>query len=143
MYYGWGCRKSQNNDQRRLSEAIEPLLTLALIKRDKYDRTFSCHRMVQTQFRYFLTPEKRQQAFNNAVALVYQSFPKQSDTTNRNQLYQQWTQCNRCLQHVLHLKKNFREEREHSRDFKASWLFCELLKDCQRYVLSLVNVMAS
>jgi hypothetical protein len=87
--------------------------------------------MVQTQFRYFLPLEERQKAFDNAVALVYRAFPKQSDVTNKNQLYQQWTQGNRCLQHVLTLKDNFKEERRLAKNFKAS-LFCELLKDCQR-----------
>ncbi|KAL7929497.1 P-loop containing nucleoside triphosphate hydrolase protein [Trichoderma chlorosporum] len=121
-------------DDSEFSKAMEPLLTLALMKRDKDSRIFSCHRMVQTQFRSFLSPEERQQAFNNAVVLIYNAFPKESDATNKNQLYYQWTQCNRCLQHVLCLKDNFKEERKHSDKFKASSLFCELLKDCQRYL---------
>ncbi|KAK4059480.1 hypothetical protein Trihar35433_10756 [Trichoderma harzianum] len=116
------------------SKAMEPLLALALIKWDKDARIFWCHRMVQMQFRSFLSLEERQQAFDNAVVLVYNAFPKQSDSTNKNQLYHQWTQCNRCLQQVLWLKDNFKEERRHSEEFKASSLFCELLVDCQRYL---------
>ncbi|KAF2811394.1 uncharacterized protein BDZ99DRAFT_507903 [Mytilinidion resinicola] len=121
-------------DEFSFSDATEPLLTLALIKRDRDARVFSCHRMVQTQFRYYLPLEERQKAFDNAVALVYHAFPKQSDETNKNQFYQQWTQCNRCLQHVLSLKDNFKEERRLVKNFKAGPLFCELLKDCQRYL---------
>ncbi|KAL7952428.1 hypothetical protein V8C34DRAFT_323297 [Trichoderma compactum] len=101
-------------DELEFSEAVEPLLALELMKRDKDARIFSCHRMVQMQFRSFLSLEKRQQLFDNAVVL--------------------WTQCDRCLQHVLCLKDNFKEERRHSKKFKASSLFCELLKDCQRYL---------
>ncbi|KAH8695778.1 hypothetical protein GQ44DRAFT_744505 [Phaeosphaeriaceae sp. PMI808] len=56
-------------DEFSFSEAIEPLLTLALIKRDRDARVFSCHRMVQTQFRFFLKQDERQEAFDNAVAL--------------------------------------------------------------------------
>lgn len=52
---------------------------------------------------------------------------------NQNQLYQEWTQCNSCLQHVLSLVDKFKEERKAVKNFKASSLFCELLKDCQRY----------
>jgi len=115
-----------------ISEAIEPLLTLALIKRDKDARIFSCHGIVQMQFRYFLPPEERQQAFDYAVELVYHAFPKQSGTTNKNQVYQDWMRCNGYLQHVLSLKGNFMEERKHSKKFRAPSLFCELLKDCQR-----------
>ncbi|GAW14062.1 hypothetical protein ANO14919_034540 [Xylariales sp. No.14919] len=122
------------NDDRGFSEAIEPLLTLALIKRDEDAQTFSCHRMVQTQFRSFLPLEERQRAFDNAVVLISNAFPKQSDATNKNQMYQHWTQGNRCLQHVLCLKDHFREEFKHSNKFRASFLFCDLLKDCQRYL---------
>ncbi|KAL3437123.1 hypothetical protein BDV09DRAFT_163834 [Aspergillus tetrazonus] len=121
-------------DEFSFSEATEPLLTLALIKRDRDARIFSCHRMVQTQFKYYLSLEDRQKAFNHATALVYHAFPKQSDATNKNQLYQQWTQCNRCLQHVLSLKDNFKEERRNTNTFRVAPLFCELLKNCQRYL---------
>ncbi|KAL6832199.1 P-loop containing nucleoside triphosphate hydrolase protein [Trichoderma camerunense] len=121
-------------DDSKFSRAMEPLLALALIKWDKDARIFWCHRMVQMQFRSFLSLEERQQAFDNAVVLVYNAFPKQSDSTNKNQLYHQWTRCNHCLQQVLCLKDNFKEERRHLEEFKASSLFCELLVDCQRYL---------
>jgi hypothetical protein len=125
-------RKNLSDIGYRLSEAVEPLLTLALIKRDRDSRTFSCHRMVQTQFRFSLPAKEQQEAFDNAVALVYHTFPKQSDTMNKNQLYQQWFECNRCLQHVLCLKRHFTEERAHTKRFRATPQFCELMKDCQR-----------
>lgn len=124
--------RSLSNLYYRFSRVMEPLLALALIKWDKDARIFWCHRMVQIQFRSFLSLEERQQAFDNAVVLVYNAFPKQSDSKNKNQLYHQWTQCNHCLQQVLCLKDNFKEERRHSEEFKASSLFCELLVDCQR-----------
>src|ERR1700710_2568214 len=104
-------RRSSANLEHSFSEATETLLTLALIKRDRDARVFCCHRMVQTQFRYFLPLDERQKAFDNAVALMYYAFPKQSDETDKNQLYQQWSHCNLCLQHVLSLKDNFKEER--------------------------------
>ncbi|OBT61237.1 hypothetical protein VE03_09669 [Pseudogymnoascus sp. 23342-1-I1] len=113
------------------SNVVEPLLTFALIKRNRVTRVFSTHRMVQKQFRYFLSPEQQQKAFDNAVALVYHAFPKQDD--QKAQLYEQWVQCNYYLQHVLNLKDCFKEMRKLSKDFKASWKFCELLKECQRY----------
>ncbi|OJJ42592.1 hypothetical protein ASPZODRAFT_125317 [Penicilliopsis zonata CBS 506.65] len=121
-------------DEFRFSEAIEPLLTLALIKRDRDARLFSCHRMVQTQFRYFLSLDERQKAFANATALVHRAFPKQSDETNQNQLYREWAECNRYLQHVISLVDRFQEERRAMKNFKAPSLFCDLLKDCQRYL---------
>ncbi|OAQ97307.1 hypothetical protein LLEC1_00074, partial [Akanthomyces lecanii] len=91
------------------SEAIEPLLTLALMKRDRDSREFSCHRMVQMQFQFYLPLEERQKFFYHAVDLLYRAFPKQTDE-NKNQLYQHWTECNRLLQHVLSLKDNFKQD---------------------------------
>ncbi|KAE8313083.1 hypothetical protein BDV41DRAFT_577036 [Aspergillus transmontanensis] len=82
----------------------------------------------------FSPPAERQKAFNNAVALVYHVFPKQSDENNQNQLCHQWNQCNYLLQHVLTLKDNFKEERRHTNDFRASSKFCKLLQDCKRYL---------
>ena len=81
-------RTSQARLGYSFSEAIEPLLTLALVKRDRDARVFPRHRMVQIQFRISLTREERQQAFENAVQLVYHAFPKQSDVTNKNQFCQ-------------------------------------------------------
>lgn len=89
--------------------------------------------MIQTLFKFSLGVEQRQKFFDEAVALVYYAFPKQDET--KAQLYEQWVLCNDCLQHVLHLKDCFKEERKTANNFKASWKFCELLKECQRYEL--------
>ncbi|KAB8202217.1 hypothetical protein BDV34DRAFT_215631 [Aspergillus parasiticus] len=48
------------------------------------------------------------------------------------------SRCNYLLQHVLTLKDNFKEERRHTKDFRASSQFCELLQD---YVCE-VNLLA-
>ena len=63
-------------DELSLSEVLEKLLTLALVKRDTFSRTLSLHRLVQTQFKYFLTASERQIGFENAVHLLYQAFPE-------------------------------------------------------------------
>ena len=117
--------------KRSFSNAVEPLLKLAMVKRDKDPRTFSCHRMVQSQFRSFLALEESQKAFQDAVALVYRAFPKQSDGANQNQLYGYWDQCNRCLQHVLTSKDHFKDDDDLAKNIDTT-TFCELLKECQR-----------
>lgn len=96
------------------SEAIEPLLEVGFMKRDKDARVFSCHRMVQTQFRFFLPLEERQKAFDNAVALVYRAFPKQSNNVNSNQLYQHWLHSAYFVQGVLHRRGSKPEAAEAS-----------------------------
>ncbi|KAH0553214.1 hypothetical protein GP486_006614, partial [Trichoglossum hirsutum] len=115
-----------------LSAALRRLITLALIKRDRDTRVLSIHRMVQTQFKHFLSLEQRQKVFNNTVALVYGVFPRED--TAKGQLYEVWETCNRYLQHVLNLKDCFMEEVKMSKNFKALWQFCDLLAQCQRYL---------
>lgn len=129
VYFAYSGDSTDNST--RFSDATEPLLELALLKRDRDTSVFSTHRMVQTQFRFFMSLEQRQKAFDHAVALIYDAFPKQDN--QQAQLYQNWVQCNRYMQHVLALKDRFQEERKMSKDFKVSWKFCELLKECQRY----------
>ncbi|KAI1408047.1 hypothetical protein F5Y13DRAFT_205132 [Hypoxylon sp. FL1857] len=123
------------SDPFHFSEAIENLLTLALIKRDKVSRTFSLHRLVQTSFKYFMTPEQRQKAFNDATILVSKAFPRRD--SNVAQLYLMWDRCALYLQHVISLKDCFREEKKANPKFSALQTYCDLNNACQRYLLEL------
>lgn len=114
----------------RFSEAIEPLITLSLMKRNRDSRTFSVHRMVQTQYKYFLSQQDRQKAFDDTVSLVHLAFPRMDNT--KGQLYDKWAQCNLYLQHLIGLADYFKEELRISKTFKATWKFCELLNQGQR-----------
>ncbi|KAI1418796.1 NB-ARC and TPR domain protein [Xylaria sp. FL1777] len=117
------------------SEAIEDLLTLALIKRDKSSRTFSLHRLVQTSFKHFMGFEKRQIAFNDATVLVSKAFPRRD--SNVAQLYLMWDRCALYLQHVISLKDCFREEHGYNPQFSVLQTYCDLNNACQRYLLEL------
>lgn len=114
----------------RFSEAIENLLTTALIKRDKVSRAFSLHRLVQTSFKYFMTPEERQQAFNDATVPVSQAFPRRD--VNTANLWLMWEQCALYLQHVISLRDNWREEKKSNPKFFALQTYCDLNNACQR-----------
>lgn len=112
------------------SETVESLLIVSLIKRNRDTRVFSVHRMVQTQFRYFLDAEELQRSFDDTVTLVYHCFPRQHD--EKTLLYDQWAECNTLLQHVIFLKDRFQECHAATTSFKATWEFCDLLVQCQR-----------
>ncbi|EKJ79604.1 hypothetical protein FPSE_00289 [Fusarium pseudograminearum CS3096] len=120
------------SDQFSFSETIEDLLETSLIKRNRNTRAFSIHRMVQTQFRYFLKPSELFDSFEDAVKLVYHQYPKMGE--KKGQLYDEWSRCDALLQHVISLKDCFREIRNSDKKFKAIWEFCELLRECQRYL---------
>lgn len=109
---------------------LEPLLTLALVKRDKETRELSLHRLVQTQYRYYMRPEERQKVFDNAVKLLHRAFPHVN--SKAGQLYDRWTICQASLQHILALKDNFKKEQGESDAPKPTLLFCELLHNCSR-----------
>lgn len=125
----------------RFSEAIETLLTLALVKRDKASRTFSLHRLVQTSFKYFMTPEQRQRSFDGAVILISNAFPRRDSEVA--QLYQMWDRCAVLLQHVLSLKYCFREEAKLNPTFTALQTYCKCNNACQRQVKFLPLLMSS
>ncbi|KAI1737183.1 hypothetical protein F4680DRAFT_460693 [Xylaria scruposa] len=122
-------------DTLAFSAAIENLLTLALIKRDKESRTFSLHRLVQMSFKYFLGSAKRQSSFNDATILVSQAFPRRD--SNVAQLYLMWDKCSLYLQHVLSLKDCFREEMKTNSNFTVLPTYCDLNNACQRYLLEI------
>ncbi|KAI0545208.1 pfs domain-containing protein [Xylaria curta] len=121
------------SDEFSFYETVEGLLEVSLIKRNRDTRAFSIHRMIQTQFRYFLKQSQLQRSFEDAVYLIYQRFPKMGKD-DKGQLYDQWAQCNALLQHVIYLKDCFKACRSSEKNFKASLEFCELLTECQRYL---------
>ncbi|KAK0102761.1 hypothetical protein ONS95_006358 [Cadophora gregata] len=114
------------------SSALTKLITKALIKRDKSSGVITVHRLIQTQFRYYLSPAQRQEAFNNTVKLISSVLPETD--SDKGQLYDTWESYNRYLQHVLQLRDIFEEERRASTSFMAPVKFCEILKDYQRFL---------
>ncbi|KAK0110116.1 hypothetical protein ONS95_002771 [Cadophora gregata] len=123
------------SDDLCFSQAAENLLTLALIKREKTSRKYSIHRLVQSSFKYFMTPEERIKSFEAAATLVSLAFPRRD--SNIAQLYLMWERCALFLPHVLSLKDCFREERKSNPSFPAPRIYCELNNTCQRYLLEI------
>jgi len=113
-------------------EVVDNLINLALIRRDKQTREFLIHRLVQSQFRYFLsdtTPAGNQEAFDDATKLMYERFPK----VNKNgQLFDRVHVCQLYSQHVSSLKNQFKAAIGTSGAFQPSLLFCRLLENYRR-----------
>ncbi|KAK1771978.1 hypothetical protein QBC33DRAFT_616154 [Phialemonium atrogriseum] len=86
-------------------------------------------------FRTFMTPEQRQQAFNDATILVSKAFPRRD--SNVVQLYLMWDRCAMYLQYLISLKDCFREEKESNPNFAALQTYCDLNNAYQRYLLEL------
>ena len=128
-----------------LFTATEELLELALIQRDRYDRVFSVHRLIAKQFRRLLSPEDRQKGFFEASKLMYNVFPqrvKQAGTAMPN-LYNLWDTCQVWLEHVLHLKSSFMQERKRDPGFRACMETCEMWVQCQRSVYASLRLICA
>ncbi|KAI1420538.1 NB-ARC and TPR domain protein [Xylaria sp. FL1777] len=117
------------------SNEMETLMTLALVKRNRERRTFSIHRLVQTSFKHFMSPEDRQRSFNDATLLVSAAFPRKD--AEFAQMYHLWKPCSIYLPHVLSLKDSFCEERKSNAKFSALMLYCDLNNACQRYLIEI------
>ncbi|KAK1634692.1 hypothetical protein BDP81DRAFT_395967 [Colletotrichum phormii] len=70
------------------SNSLRKLTTRSLVKRDKDSGILTVHRLVQTQFRHFLGPARRQEMFNNTMALVSSVLPR--GDMEKGQLYDSW-----------------------------------------------------
>ncbi|KAI0100214.1 NB-ARC and TPR domain protein [Nemania sp. FL0031] len=115
------------------SDEMEILMTLALVKRNKEKRAFSVHRLVQSTFKDFMTPEAQQQRFNDATLLVSAAFPRKD--AEFAQMYNMWERCSIYLPHVLSLRDSFRQASKTNPKFSALMEYCALNNACQRYLI--------
>ncbi|KAI1083670.1 TPR-like protein [Whalleya microplaca] len=116
----------------RLWTAISRLLELALIKRERGTGSLSIHRLVQTQFLFFMDVSQRQAAFSHAATLLNIAFPNKSRSSH--QMYDTWSVCRKYLQHVLSLIRAYSNEQGLASPLRPTREFCELLVRCGRYL---------
>ncbi|KAE8443356.1 hypothetical protein EG329_001914 [Mollisiaceae sp. DMI_Dod_QoI] len=114
-------------DEHEFSEALENLLSLALIRRNIGTRSISIHRLVQTSYKQFQGEAEYQEAFANATALLRLAFP--SKKTDSDQMYSVWDQCERYVAHVLQLLSNYKEH-----PLKPTADFYNLLTACAHFL---------
>jgi len=123
------CLAYQGNFPRFWS-AIDRLLELALIKRDRKTASISLHRLVQTQFRFHMSSDQRQNAFANAALLLDNIFPTRPRSSH--QMYDVWVICRQYLQHVLALMRIYAQEMKTQAPLRPTKHFCQLLVRCGR-----------
>lgn len=111
---------------------MDDLKNHALIRRDKETKKFSIHRLVQSQFRYFLsatTTAGNQEAFDNTTKLLYERFLK---VDKHGQLFDHVYICQLYSQHVSCLKNHFKAALNTNEAFRSTPLFCKLLENYRR-----------
>jgi hypothetical protein len=107
-----------------ISEIEEQLLTLALIKKNPLSEELSLHRLVQTEFWYYLSISERQEVFNNASMLLYAKFPRK---VAGRIMFPNWGECQLYIQHVLALVMLYGSKTEDVVDLHPPVEFCKLL----------------
>ncbi|KAH0536242.1 hypothetical protein FGG08_006864 [Glutinoglossum americanum] len=112
-----------------LTTAIQELSNAKLIKKE--GRNLSVHRVVQEAFTY-LSTEGLQDAFDSAVRLFYEAFPKQ---VNGRPLYPEWQRCQRYIQGSLFLAHRFAYKlRKMEPPVRIPQAFVKLLANCAWYL---------
>ncbi len=115
------------NPTTRFSDAEEVLLDLALVQKTPESGNLSLHRLVQTEFQFFISPEERQKDFHYATLLLNKSFPKRIPGHKMHAL---WDKCDKFVEHVLSLTTSYQSESEDIPKLKASKELCSLIDNC-------------
>ena len=109
----------------QLQAAIKELRDAGLVRRE--GRILSVHRVVQEAFYYLHAEgEERQAAFNAAVRLIEEAFPRQ---VQGRPLHTAWERCESNIQEVLFLRRKYEDFRNAGRPVTAPPEFGELLKN--------------
>lgn len=114
----------------RLADVHESLISLGLIKRDRTTQEISLHRLVQTQFRYYMAEVQQQETFALASTLLLAAFP--TKPRGSHQMYNVWSICQRYLQHILFLMRHYEEASRKAEPLTPTKDFCTLLVHCLR-----------
>ncbi|KAH6842385.1 hypothetical protein B0I37DRAFT_314984 [Chaetomium sp. MPI-CAGE-AT-0009] len=88
-----------NTKQHRVFDAVRELTSHGLVQKDSDTNTLSTHRLIQSEFRYYIN-ERLQDSFLNSSKLLYESFPKQ---VHDRTFQPRFKECARLIPHVLGL----------------------------------------
>ena len=111
----------------QLHATIKELRFAGLIKRE--GRILSVHRVVQEAF-FYLHAEERQAAFDAAVRLIDEAFPRQ---IHGRLMHNAWERCEANIQDVLFLAAKYEDFKNSGKPVTAPQEFGELLKNAAWY----------
>lgn len=123
-----------------LSGPMELLFSLSLIKKSVQESSglsmLSLHRLVQTEFGYYIKPPAQQEMFTNASLLLSNAFPKQ---LNGRPMRKVWDRCALYISHVIALAQSY----DSSSGIVPSKEFCWLVSYAAWYVNRLKLLLAT
>lgn len=119
-------------DALLFDEYLMPLLGSSLITNDETTDHLRIHRLVQDEFRGWLTVHQRYQAFLHASWLLFEAFPKQAHGLP---LRNEWPICKQYVQHVMTLCTRYEQYKfapANKGDFEP---IARLLASCGWYLM--------
>ncbi|TAQ87148.1 hypothetical protein B7494_g4534 [Chlorociboria aeruginascens] len=118
-------------DELSFDEAISELSSTSLIKRDPITKRASMHRLIQYEFRNYMTASERSETFLSLARLLFEAFPK---CTHGQSLRGEWGACQAYIQHALVTCVRWQEYR-FSPTYPGEFItFTTLLANCGWYL---------
>lgn len=111
------------------------LLGNSLISKRHGTSSLQIHRLIQEEYRFWLTSERRYQCFVIAAKLLRDAFPKQ---IKGGPLRNEWNMCKKYIQHAIALCDRWREFKFTSQRLGDFLNLTELLTNCAWSVRFLV-----
>ncbi|RTE84430.1 hypothetical protein BHE90_001017 [Fusarium euwallaceae] len=121
-------------EEFEVDEAADILRNIGLIEQHK--NILTIHRLVQVAYLFHIKSDEQQTMFNYASVLVNHLFPKQ---IKGRQLYEQWAQCQKWIQHGASLAALFGKFRDAKVLFEYTRPFVELMENCAWYMYEAGN----
>ncbi|KAL6830016.1 hypothetical protein V8C40DRAFT_263826 [Trichoderma camerunense] len=121
-------------DQDEVDDVLLGLRQLSLVNIDETGTLISTHRLIQVEFRNYLSREARIERWYEAVDLVRAAFPRQEKGST---LFNQWKDCELLVEHVIALAERHRElEYDGQLDYLEDFVY--LISDAARQAFTLL-----
>ncbi|KAI1132762.1 hypothetical protein F5Y10DRAFT_292436 [Nemania abortiva] len=116
------------------------LMNLKLIEKDPNTESMSLHRLTQDEFKHYLDAPSRQRAFEIAVKLVYDAFPKEQ---TGQRFTGRWGDCATYIEHAIVLNSNYLTGSSSDGSPISPYLappeFAKLMAWCSWYLFEIVD----
>ncbi|KAK0657889.1 hypothetical protein B0T16DRAFT_69624 [Cercophora newfieldiana] len=122
-------------DEMLVSDCIQELTDLSLVRRASEGDRLSVHQLVQMEVQHYAKTGSRQMNFDLAARVLCVAFPHQQDERFGGRLLP----CSRYIQHVYALRDNFLLTGRGETALQPSDSFCVLLRNASWYCVEIHN----
>ncbi|KAF2759934.1 hypothetical protein EJ05DRAFT_315492 [Pseudovirgaria hyperparasitica] len=114
-------------DEFTYDNAMQELLSASLVHRAAGANSISIHRLIQREFRNFMSIDQLYSSFLDSATLLHKAFPKQ---INGNSLRNESVQCKKYIEHALFLCRQWQTYKFKPRTPGDFLTFTRLMTNC-------------